>query len=114
MGLPRFLRLKQSDDFARVRREGRTFRHKLLLMGVCPNDVGHNRYGIVTGKKVGKAFQRNRVRRVLRELVRHQHPHLEGGYDVVLVASPATADAPFAALQQAADALFRQAGLVRS
>lgn len=112
MGLPRYLRLTHADDFARVRREGRVLRHKLLLISVAPNTVGHNRYGIVTGKKVGKAHQRNRVRRVLREVVRLQHPHLREGFDVVLVAHAAAGDTPWAVIRTAVDTLFHQAGLV--
>ncbi len=112
MGLPRHLRLTHADDFARVRREGRVLRHKLLLLSIAPNTVGHNRYGIVTGKKVGKAYQRNHVRRILREIVRLRHPHLRAGFDVVVVAHAAAVDAPWRMMQSAVDALFQQAGLV--
>lgn len=112
MGLPRYLRLTHADDFARVRREGRVLRHKLLLVSIAPNTVGHNRYGIVTAKKIGKAYQRNRVRRVLRETLRLQHPYLQAGFDVVLVAHAGAVDAAWPVIQATVEALFQQAGLM--
>ncbi len=112
MGLPRALRLTRADDFARVRREGRVFRHKLLLMSVAPNTVGHNRYGLVTGKRIGKAHRRNRVRRMLRAALRARHAALRAGFDVVLVAHPAVVDATWAQLCAAVDMLLSQADLL--
>ncbi len=112
MGLPRALRLTHADDFARVRREGRVFRHRLLLMSVAPNPVGYNRYGLVTGKKIGKAHQRNRVRRVLRAVLRLRHATLRTGFDVVLVAHPSSVDATWLEMRAAVDTLLNQAGLL--
>lgn len=114
MGLPRPLRLAKSQDFARLRQEGQTFRGRFMLMNVAPNTLPHNRYGVVTGKRLGGAVLRNRVRRVIREALRQSTPHFHAGWDVVLVAHPSIVGQPLSEITRALDALARQAGLVAS
>ncbi len=105
-------RLQQERDFARLRREGRAFPSRYLLMSVLPNGLPHNRYGFITSKQLGNAVKRNRVRRLLREAVRLLHPRLRVGYDVVFVARHAIVEETFATVQRIVDELCRQAGLV--
>lgn len=112
MGLPRQLHLRQTQDFDRLRRSGKTYRHRLLLLNVLANDLTHNRYGVVTGKKLGGAVVRNRVRRLLRESLRGIHPRLQSGFDVVIVAHPAAVGQPLAEIQRTISMLMRQAGLL--
>jgi ribonuclease P protein component len=64
-----------------------------------PNDLDVARIGFVVGRRVGGAVARNRVRRRLRELAR-QAP-ITPGFDVVLYARPAAANASFLALAKA-------------
>jgi ribonuclease P protein component len=111
MGLPRPLRLARSEDFSRVRAAGQTFRGRLLLLNVAPNGLPHNRYGVVTGKRLGGAVIRNRVRRLLRESVRTTDARLRSGWDVVLVAHPSAAGKPASDIQQAFESAAQQAGL---
>lgn len=44
------------------------------------------RMGITAGKKVGKAVERNRCRRVIRAAYDQLYPELTGGWDIVIVA----------------------------
>jgi len=107
----RRLRLRRPEDFARLRREGTSHRHPLLIVSVAPNDLLHNRYGFITAKRLGKAVTRNRVRRLMREAVRHLHPTLKTGYDVVVIARPHAVGKPYTAIYQALQATFDRAAL---
>ncbi|MBK8135934.1 MAG: ribonuclease P protein component [Chloroflexi bacterium] len=113
MGLPRPLRLTRSDDFARVRAEGQTHRSRLMLINVAANGLAINRFGVVTGKKLGGAVVRNRVRRLLREVLRLSQGRLVTGWDLVLVAHPAAVGQSLTEIQRTFDALASQAGLFR-
>lgn len=48
-------------------------------------DPAQNRYTVIAGKRCGKAVQRNRLKRLVREALRGYHPHLETGYDIAVI-----------------------------
>ncbi len=110
--MQRHLRLRRRADFARLRREGRTWRHPLAILSATPNGRAHNRYGFITSKKLGKAVVRNRARRLMREAVRQAHPRLHQGYDVVFIARKPIAGQPYRAVQEAILYLLQQARLL--
>lgn len=105
------LRLRSTEDFQRLRRDGRSYPHKLLQMSVLPNVLAHNRYGFIVSKRLGKAVRRNRIRRRVREAVRLLHPQLRMGYDIVFIARPSLEGQPFDVIQRIVNELTRQAGL---
>ena len=110
--MQRRFRLRRIQDFARLRQAGRVYRRPTMLMSIAPNNQGHNRYGFVTSKHLGKAVVRNRLRRLLREAVRQQHSRLRPGYDVVIVARPAIVGKSFQVVADDLLELFCQADLV--
>lgn len=99
--MQRSLRLWRGDDFARLRREGRAYRHALLVLSVAPGERAHNRYGFITSRRLGKAVVRNRARRLLREGVRRLHPGLRQGYDMVVIARHPIVGQPYHAVEAA-------------
>ena len=72
-------------------------------MSAAPNDVGRNRFGFITGKKIGNAIKRNRARRLMREAVRLRLPNIKQGWDLVWVARTPIAEADFEAVGRAVD-----------
>jgi ribonuclease P protein component len=109
--MQRPLRLRQKEDFARLRNHGRVWRHHLLIVSVRPNGLTHNRYGFITSKHLGRAVVRNRTRRLMRESVRHAHPQLKTGHDLAFIARQLAVGQPFQAVQEAVMTVLTQAGL---
>jgi ribonuclease P protein component len=110
--MPAHLRLRHSQDFARLRHSGQAQRHPLLLLSYAPNARDHNRYGFVIGKAVGGAVVRNHLRRQLRALMAALHPRLRQGHDCVWIARPALVQQPFDELQRIIEALCQRAKLL--
>lgn len=111
--MERRLRLRHPREFARLRHEGKVLHHPFFLFSYAPNGLTHNRYGFVVARRHGKAVQRNRIKRLLREASRLLHPQLHQGYDLVFVARAHIAGQPFFSVQRNMLQVLEQAGLVR-
>ena len=108
------LRLRRSADFARVRRSGSMHRHPAMAVGVCANEFAYNRYGVVTGKRVGIAVVRNRCKRRLLAALAQLHPKLRQGFDIVVIARRRLAVQPFSEMQRILHELFTRARLIET
>jgi ribonuclease P protein component len=91
-------RLRKRREFLEVQRAGRKIHVKDLLILVCSRADTSRRVGITVSTKVGVAVQRNRVKRVLREVWRRHRGVLPQGIDVVMIAKRSAADATLAEL----------------
>jgi len=58
-----------------------------------PGTESDSRFGITVSRKVGNAVTRNRVKRWLREGIRHHRTELRDCWDVVFIANPGAASA---------------------
>lgn len=70
--------LRGSNDFQRVYKTGKRYEGHLLTVFVLPNSLSQHRLGITASRKaLGKAVDRNRAKRLLREAFRLTRPHLD-------------------------------------
>lgn len=104
-------RLRRREAFDQVRRHGKCWTHRLVVLCALPNDLPRTRFGFSVSKRVGGAVVRNRVRRRLREMVRLRLSTVASGWDVVLIARPPIAQAEFRQIEAAVERLLQQAGL---
>ena len=84
-----------------------------LVLYARPNRLGVNRVGITTGKKLGHAVVRNRVRRRLREVYRLNEDKFTSGWDIVVVARSRCISADFRKLTDAYLSLAKKAGILK-
>lgn len=85
--MSKIVTIKQNYEFRRLYRKKAAV-GPFLVTYVLKNKLGYNRIGITTSKKIGKAHDRNRARRVIREAYRLLKPYFldDKGYDIVFVA----------------------------
>jgi ribonuclease P protein component len=57
-------RLRTSADFQAVMKSGRKIRRQTLILHAVKSDTP--RFGVIAGKSLGSAVQRNRTKRILR------------------------------------------------
>ena len=105
-GFPRSVRLLRHADFEQVYRRGeRQFAAHMTLFYLA-REQGGTRVGFTVGRVLGGAVVRNRMKRLLREVVRLQGLEL-GAVDVVINPTKSLLDAEFTELQKEAGRAFR-------
>lgn len=77
--------LKKNFEFKRVLSRGKCINGKFLAIYIFPNKLNKLRVGFAIGKKAGKAHDRNRIRRLIRENYRLIISELKQGLDIVFV-----------------------------
>ncbi|MCC6313164.1 MAG: ribonuclease P protein component [Thermomicrobiales bacterium] len=114
--MERSSRLRESFDIRRVRGRGRAYPEGPLVVRVLPNQLQppRNRYTVIAGKKQGGSVQRNRVKRLCREALRHLHPALVEGVDLAVIVRGQAEEIPnYAAARALLDRVVARAGLLR-
>lgn len=78
MALPKRRRLHARAEFQKVYAEGQRYDGRLLAAFLRKNDLSEHRLGVTASTKaVGKSVDRNRARRLLRELFRRSAAEME-------------------------------------
>jgi len=109
--LGREFRITATQEYNNIYRNGKKFPGKFVILYVADNELGHNRYGIVTSTKVGKAVVRNRIKRRLRDLVRKMDLNIKPGHDLVLVVRQHAGSADYQQLEKDLSMVIRKAEL---
>ena len=104
--------LKQNHEFRRLYTKGKSAVSPYFAIYCRKTGRPYSRLGITTGVKLGKAVQRNRIRRRIRELYRTNEWKLQPGYDVVVVARTRAIFTSYAQLEQSFLQLMKKLGLV--
>ena len=81
---PKSARLLKSKDYLRVYQTGKVRRGRYFQIHSCQNGSVTSRVGISISKRVGKAVQRNLLKRWIREAVRTHKENLPDGLDLVI------------------------------
>ncbi len=97
-GLNRLGRLRRRPEFLKVQRQGVKTKGRYLTLFSLPNGLGMTRLGVVATRKHGGAVQRNRAKRLMRELFRLNRGSV--GFDVVALLRPGFSEKPYKWLEK--------------
>ncbi len=112
--MQRRFRLTRSTDFKRVRNDGKSYAHPLVVLIALPQAGESVQVGVTASRALGGAVERNRAKRRLRECVRPLLPHLQPGSELILVARRPALTANFETLRAAVQTLLRRANVLPS
>ena len=99
--------LTKTEQYALVYNKGNSWVSNLVVMKALPNGLSLSRYGFSVSRRVGKAVVRNRVKRLLREVLRLTP--LLPGWDIIFIARPLAASADYTNLEKSVKGLLRRA-----
>ncbi len=117
-----FQKLRNSQQFRRVYDQGQRFHTPHFSAFILRTEGSERRIGITVTRKIGNAVVRNRCKRRLREIIRRYAATAAAddafGYDLVINAKSALAEAEFQELEagfqrvmsRSLDALRKQKG----
>jgi ribonuclease P protein component len=108
----RNFRLTQSADIMRVRRSGKSYAHPLVVLVVLPAVGEQTRFGVIAGRSVGNAVQRNRAKRLVREAVRPLLTKIHPGWKVIIISRKPILKENFTDIINCLQQLFFKAGLI--
>jgi ribonuclease P protein component len=114
--MPRFEkseRLKSSREFKAVFQQCRKLEDRNFMFYVqFSEDPKLRKFGVSLGRAVGKAHQRNLLKRRLREIYRVEKERFRGGYQVILIPRRGSADRAYEELKHSFLELSIRAGLL--
>lgn len=108
-----YITIKENRDFTRLYKRGKSFVSPVLVTYIMKNKSGNIRYGITTGKKIGKAVKRTRARRVIRAAFYELYPIIESGYDIVFVARGKTPFVKSQVIKKSMQSHLKAAGIIK-
>ncbi len=111
--MQRQFRLTRSTDFKRVRRDGRSNAHPLIVLIALENQLSITRVGVAAGKRVGNAVIRNRAKRLMRAAARELHPQIKNGYDLIIIARAPIIRSKMPQVRDALQQLLQRAHLIQ-
>jgi ribonuclease P protein component len=102
--------LTKRAQYQRVYKLGTGNSNRYIMMKVVPNNLEISRFGFSVNKPLGKAVVRNRIKRLLKEIIRSQL--IKRGWDIVFIARYGSVEADFHQLRKAVVNLLIHADLL--
>jgi ribonuclease P protein component len=104
--------ITSTNDFKRVRLSGKSYAHPLVVI-ICTQGLAENsRAGIITGKSIGNAVERNKARRRLRVILSEYLPTMKNSSDMVVIGRASINKATFQDIKMAVHKQLIRAGLL--
>ena len=107
--------LKKNYEFKAVLTKGKCFKEKEIEIFILKNNKKRNFLGIAIGTKNGKAFQRNRVKRIIRESYTKLENQIIDGNSIVILMNKnfCIKDINFAEVYEEMKSIFEKANILK-
>lgn len=79
------MRIKSANEFNDIIKTGTKIYSPFFIIYYKEKKLDNPRFGITQAKKFGKAYKRNRYRRILREIIRTNIKVFKNEYDYIII-----------------------------
>jgi ribonuclease P protein component len=107
-----YLALTRRSQYLAVYELGKAFANRVLVLKYLQNDLPSTRLGYSVTKEIGKAVQRNHIKRWLKEATRTLE--IKAGWDIVVIARRSIAVSSFREIRESLARQLRRAELLES
>lgn len=108
--------IKKSGEFSHIMKNGLIFYHDLFIIYLLEKNSSipnqETSFGICVGKKLGIAVQRNKIKRRIREILRHHISYIKPGYSVVIIARSSSKFSSYSSMSAGLITLFKNADIL--
>ena len=111
--LKKEFRIRKQKDFDKIFDEGAYFSERFLALKAAENNLEMSRFGFMVSNKVSKkAVERNRIKRLLREVVRLRYSKIKPGFDAIFIFRGKNVQKSFEDIDKVVEKLLRKSELV--
>ena len=103
-------RIKKTTDFDKIIRKKQSFANRQFVMYYQKNNLEHMRLGISVSKKLGKAHERNKLKRYVRESFKTKKTTLSN-YDIIVIVRQMAVNMPFVEFDNSINHILKKAKL---
>ncbi|MGF0040234.1 ribonuclease P protein component [Peptoniphilaceae bacterium SGI.131] len=93
-------RIKKNSEFTRAYKKAKRYYNRQMTMLVVNSDYDNPRFGYTLSRKFGKANKRNKIKRRLKEIVRHNLSGFDKKKDYILIPKSITIDMEYRDLEK--------------
>ncbi|MDQ0244998.1 ribonuclease P protein component [Bacillus fengqiuensis] len=107
-------RIKKNKEFQAVFKNGQSFANRQFVVYVMdqPEQV-HFRVGLSVGKKIGNAVTRNRIKRLIRQVIFEFSPDLNQHKDYIIIARMPVSDMEYEEVKKSLAHVLRKAKVLK-
>ena len=105
--------IKRPAEIKTILQTGKYVSNPFFKIAYLPSSSPQSRWAILIGKRYGKAVERNRIKRQLREILRSIAPQLQSAFDLLMIPRRTVEEISFQLLREKVHHSFKKEGLLK-
>jgi len=106
-------RIKKSQEIEQVMKKGRSKANPYFIVyKYAKNDNDNFRIAISVGKKIGKAVERNKVKRYIRNVTTEHKHEMNPNHDYFVIARKGVKDLDYVTFKQNLEQLYKKMNII--